>query len=82
MKNELNEEKMENVVGGAQDSTPCKKAVINEKECAGCGCCDAVCPVCAISPAPTGVAYVVDSKLCQGCGECERECPLKAITMV
>lgn len=81
MNNELNEKMMENVVGGASNAATCKKAVIDAKECLGCGCCEAVCEVCAISPAE-GVAYAVDSKLCQGCGACERECPVNAITMV
>lgn len=82
MKKELNEKKMENIVGGAPNSDSNKKAVIDEEQCVGCGCCDAECPVCAITPVPDGVAYRVDRNLCIGCGKCERECPMMAITMV
>ena len=50
-------------------------AEVNERLCAGCGLCVAVCPYAArlIEPGQR-VATVVEA-LCQGCGACVAACP-------
>ncbi len=46
--------------------------------CVGCGTCEGVCPVSAISGTDDG-KYVVDENVCIDCGACEAECPNEAI---
>ena len=55
------------------------------KECFGCGKCEKVCPVMAISMTKTteGKAVaVVDKEICLGCGVCVRSCNKHAIVLV
>lgn len=47
--------------------------------CICCGTCAAICPVAAISLAPTGDKYQVDPNKCIGCGACINACPVEAI---
>lgn len=50
-------------------------AAVNERLCAGCGLCVAVCPYGARTlDAETNVAQV-NAALCQGCGACVTACP-------
>lgn len=53
-------------------------------ECVGCGKCEKICPVLAISIANNngGKAAQVDHEICLGCGVCVRSCPTKAIELV
>jgi ferredoxin len=55
------------------------------KECVGCGKCEKVCPVLAVSMKNNkegkAVAHV-DHEVCLGCGVCVRSCPKKAIELV
>ena len=57
-----------------------KKAVVDRKSCAGCGCCVKVCPKSAVS-VPYGVYAVVDETTCIGCGLCAKECPAGIIRL-
>ena len=55
------------------------------KECVGCGKCEKVCPVLAISLPKNKegkAAAQVDNEVCLGCGVCVRSCPPKAIELV
>jgi predicted Fe-Mo cluster-binding NifX family protein/ferredoxin len=54
-------------------------AMVNEKECSGCGACMDSCPVNAIS-LKNRVASI-DEDVCTGCGKCVDGCPLNAISM-
>lgn len=53
------------------------------EECIGCGKCEKVCPVLAISITNTVGNKVaqVDTEVCLGCGVCVRSCPKKAIEL-
>ena len=51
-----------------------------EDECIGCGACEDICPVSAVS-VENDVA-VVDTDWCIGCGVCAVPCPTEAITIV
>ncbi len=46
-------------------------------DCTGCGTCEPVCPVKAISPKDP--IYEVDKETCTDCGECDEVCPVDAI---
>ena len=50
---------------------------IKEGECIGCGTCQGVCPVGAISP--KGEVYVIDAAQCINCESCWNACPIEAI---
>jgi ferredoxin len=55
------------------------------KECVGCGKCEQVCPVLAISMTERNVGKavaIVDHEVCLGCGVCVRSCHKKAIELV
>ena len=57
-----------------------KKAFIDQKLCAACGCCLTACRSGAIS-IPRGVYAVVEKGKCVGCGMCAKECPASIITI-
>lgn len=46
-------------------------------QCTACGCCQAECPVDAISE---GDIYVIDPDTCTDCGACAAVCPMEAIS--
>jgi ferredoxin len=55
------------------------------KECIGCGKCEKVCPILAISMQNNKEGKVVahvDKEICLGCGVCVRSCPKNAIELV
>jgi NADP-reducing hydrogenase subunit HndC len=60
--------------------TPLKARVIDEK-CKGCGICDQVCPVEAITGKPKE-PYLVSESKCIGCGMCIDKCPADAIERI
>jgi ferredoxin len=52
--------------------------------CVGCGKCEKVCPVLAISMQKNSegkAVALVDNEICLGCGVCVRSCPAKAIEL-
>ncbi|MFO7985312.1 MAG: 4Fe-4S binding protein [Desulfatiglandaceae bacterium] len=53
-------------------------AVVDPKRCVGCGTCQEVCPVGAITV--DEIAHV-DSSWCKGCGACVAQCPREALTL-
>ena len=56
------------------------KAVVNQLDCVGCGCCLKVCPMHAIRIFK-GMFAKVDESRCVGCGKCVRECPASIIVL-
>ncbi len=54
------------------------------KECVGCGQCEKVCPILAISMHDNkeGKIAQIDNEVCLGCGVCVRSCPKDAIELV
>ena len=55
------------------------------KACIGCGKCEKVCPVLAISMSNDNEGKTVaqiDKEVCLGCGVCVRSCPVNAIELV
>lgn len=65
---------------------------VKKDDCVGCGKCEKVCPIFAISvkEEESGDApgekngrrkAAVDTEICLGCGVCARNCPTKAIEM-
>lgn len=53
-------------------------AVADPRSCAGCGVCQQVCPLGAIS---VGQVARVDGTRCTGCGRCVAECPRGALRL-
>lgn len=51
-----------------------RKARVDVKNCAACGCCASACPRKAISII-RGLFAAVDNELCVGCGKCAKACP-------
>lgn len=51
-------------------------AIVDPRLCVGCGVCEQVCPVRAISVAQVAR---VDGTRCTGCGRCVAECPRGAL---
>jgi MinD superfamily P-loop ATPase len=75
---------LEPKVRQASDFSGGKQAVINSKECIGCGVCAYMCRFEAIhlnGPANDVLqkTYAVDSVACEGCKVCVEFCPAKAI---
>lgn len=58
-----------------------KSAFVNEKKCAGCGDCEAVCPAKAVQVDATKKVAVVNEALCKGCGACASTCRCGAINV-
>jgi len=58
-----------------------KSAFVNEKKCAGCGDCEAVCPAKAVQVDPEKKVAVVNEALCKGCGACASTCRCGAINV-
>ncbi len=52
--------------------------VVDANQCIGCGLCETVCPVGAVSVNNTAF---VDPMRCMGCGRCAAKCPQGAITL-
>lgn len=50
---------------------------IDQSVCVGCGACEGVCPVTAISA--DGDKYKIDPDKCTDCGACAEVCPVSAI---
>lgn len=57
-----------------------RKAMIDTKYCAGCGCCIKACPRGAVRVLE-GVYATVNQDRCIGCGLCTKACPTSAITI-
>ncbi len=57
-----------------------KKAVVDKRQCVGCGCCIKVCPRGAIH-VPKGICAIVEEEVCIGCGLCAKTCPASVITV-
>lgn len=55
------------------------EAVINAKDCTGCGNCAELCRFDAIDRDALSGKYFVDSLSCEGCGVCVDNCPAEAI---
>ena len=55
-----------------------KKARIDARICAACGCCEKECPMSA-AYIYHGVAAMIDESRCVGCGRCAAQCPADAI---
>ncbi|HBX24030.1 MAG TPA: CoB--CoM heterodisulfide reductase iron-sulfur subunit A family protein [Desulfotomaculum sp.] len=58
-----------------------KSAFVNERKCAGCGDCEAVCPAKAVQVDATKKVAVVNEALCKGCGACASTCRCGAINV-
>jgi len=54
------------------------RAMVDTRVCTGCGICQDVCPVAAIS---IDTVAQVDQMKCTGCGLCTTECPQGALTL-
>lgn len=51
--------------------------MVDQNKCIGCGACEGICPVGAIS-VNNGKAQI-DTEKCIKCGSCENICPVEAI---
>lgn len=56
-------------------------SIVSEKDCCGCGACEAVCPRKCIKKEEGSLGHIfvkADEELCSSCGLCDKVCPMKA----
>lgn len=61
------------------------KAILNIRDCTGCGECIEICPTKAIPELLIGLyshLLEIDKSKCNGCGDCVSICPHNAIKLV
>ena len=68
---------MTTVQAPADSANVLVRVEVEEETCIGCGLCEEVCPMEAIT-VQNGVA-VIDYELCTACGQCQDVCPVDAI---
>lgn len=58
-----------------------KKYAAVGKGCVACGCCEAACPLKAVT-IYKGMYAQVDTDRCAGCGKCQKACPASVIAII
>ena len=65
-------------VAGQTDSVAPREAIVDAEKCIGCGTCQEVCPLEAIS---VNRVARIDQNRCSGCGLCVTVCPEGSLSM-